>query len=369
MRQIYIANVGDGLCISLDTISDKIIQVDCGSQDGSEIAFEGWLRCNQFFMRLGNVFILSHFHIDHYNGLLYASYINRSHNHSEIKEVYYPGLPEFTEKKDFMYSLFAMNLRSFGSETGIMEYDFLKAISKINSGHRFKYRAVFKDDIINIGDSVFKVLWPPRTVKDDTTTISIIKKALKDFKKALTEDVEIGELYERVKKEGVFEDYFKRGREGEPDYYSLEENEENNRNFIRRSKSELPEAVKEANKSLKEAANHLSLALFEDNKLLFLADTENFEIRQIINGLKSSGTKNFYIFFITPHHGTHWDDSLKEIKCIYSISSNGGKLYSMYSKIIPHFKKISFKDTLATHVNGDIFKKIAIGNFLRLFLK
>ena len=61
-----------------------------------------------------------------------------------------------------------------------------------------------------------------------------------------------------------------------------------------------PEVVKEANESLRQAANHLSLALFEDNRLLFLGDTENFQIKQIAEDLKSKGRENFYIFITPP---------------------------------------------------------------------
>ena len=109
----------------------------------------------------------------------------------------------------------------------------------------------------------------------------------------------------------------------------------------------LPEIVKKANKSLRKAANHLSLALMEDNRFLFLGDVENFEIKQIINDLKLENRIHFYIF-ITSHHGTHRDDSLKEIKCIYLITSNG-----KYSQMNLNFKEIS-KISLATQVNSDI---------------
>lgn len=342
MRSTYVADAGDGLCMAICTISGKVVQIDCGGQEGSQVAFNGLKRIFYHFNR-PDVFILSHFHIDHYNGLLYAS--TRYHRHPpvfRIREVFYPRIPQFKEKEKFLLCLLALNLRVFGSETGVMEYDFLRAISRINRGP-FKYKPLCKGDIVNINGSAFRVLWPPSVVEDDTT-LSVIKRALEDFEEAMEEDEETKQLYDHVREEGIFRVYL--GEQGEKGEF-----EEYNERGIREEyeRRELPEVVKNANKSLREAANHLSLALFEDNRFLFLGDTENFEIRQIVDDLKSKGRKNFYIF-ITPHHGTHWDNCLEEIKCIYSISSNGKKLGP---KMVPNFKKTS-RIPLSTFVNKDI---------------
>jgi len=258
-----------------------------------------------------------------------------------------------------MYYLLAMNLRVFGSETGVMEYDFLRAISKINR-NPFRYKPLSKGDIIDISGSAFEVLWPPRVIEDNTT-LSVIERALKDFEEAMKEDRTTKQLYDRVREEGIFREYLE--EQGEKSEFEEYNERDINAEYERR---ELPEVVKNANKSLREAANHLSLALFEDNRLLFLGDTENFEIKQIVDDLKSKGRKNFYIF-ITPHHGTHWDNSLQEIKCIYSITSIGSKLCS---KMMPNFKEIS-KMSLATHINGDIMIPLypihQTGRFWRVF--
>jgi len=300
-----------------------------------------------YLFHFPDVFILSHFHIDHYNGLLYASIHRHKYPSFTIRKVYYPLTPKFKEREKFLYYLFAMNLRVFGTETGVMEYDLLKAVERINCGP-FEYKPLSKGDVINIESSTFEVLWPPAVI-DDKKTLSVIKKALKDFEKAIEEDKETKEIYNRVIKEGIFRDYLaERGGKNEPKEYKdrHEKREYEKREYEKR---ELPEVVKKSNKSLRKAANHLSLALLEDNRFLFLGDTRDFEIRQIVDDLKLKGRKNFYIF-IAPHHGTSWDNSLKEIRCNYSIASNGSKLYS---KMKPHFKKIS-KMSLATFVNGDI---------------
>ena len=346
MKKLFIADVGDGLCMSINTISDEIIQIDCGSQQGSKVALKGLERSLLYFHD-PDVFILSHFHGDHYNGILYAS--SSSEKYFRIKEVYFPRIPDFKDKqmrKAVMDAIFTMNMMIFGSETGVMEYDFLKAISKINEVP-FKYKPLAKGDIININGSVFEILWPPRVMYNEET-LSAIKQALRDFEKALEEDKIFRELYDRVREEGVFKSYLEEGGVINPMDGPNNDKTENDKINGKR-KRKLPEVVKKANKSIRGVANHLSLALLEDNRILFLGDLENFEIRQIVDDLKTRGRTNFYTF-ITPHHGTHWDNSLYEIRCIYAIASNGKKLCS---KMKPHFKEISER-SFATHVNGDL---------------
>lgn len=159
-----------------------------------------------------------------------------------------------------------------------------------------------------------------------------------------------------MEKEGVFEDYFSEQDE-------RDERKEYRENYAceKCERRELPEVVKRANKSLKDAANHLCLAFVEDNRFLFLGDTEDFEIKQIVDDLRAKGRENFYIF-ITPHHGTHWHDSLREIRCIYSLSSNGKVSYLKFKH---QFKEISQR-SFATFVNGDI-RTSCFGAFLCSF--
>ncbi|MBT0160815.1 hypothetical protein G4O51_12620 [Candidatus Bathyarchaeota archaeon A05DMB-2] len=341
MRGIYVADVGDGLCMAIHTISGRTAQIDCGGQD-EKAAFSGFERILNYFHSL-DTFILSHYHGDHYNGLLYA-YVNRyRYPPLRIREVYHPRIPEFREKMKLLLYLFTMNLVVFGSETGVMAYDLLQTITRINNGVRPKHTPCSKGELIKISGSVFEVLWPPATISDDKT-LHDITQALKDFEKALEEDEETRRLYDHVKEEGIFEDYF-----SEEDGRNERERYGENYAYGKCERRKLPEVVEKANKSLRKAANHLGLAFFEDNRILFLGDTEGFEIKQIIDELRTKGRENFYIL-VAPHHGTHWHKSLEQIGCIYSLSSSGRKLCSKFK---PQLKEISQR-SLATFVNGDI---------------
>jgi len=253
------ADVKDGLCFSIRTISENFIQIDCGSSQGSEIALAGLKRIYDYF-KTPDIFILSHFHIDHYNGLLFLS--NNKHQRKyflpefEIKKAYFPKIPDLKEKRglkrEFIEALFAINLLIFGNETGLMEYNFLKAIYRINREKSFKYKLLSQGDKININGSIFEVIWPPNQIIEGKT-LKTIERALNDFKKALEKDDKLKELYQRVRKEGIFEKYLE--VEGEINY----ENDNKQNEYIQ-SKRTLPDIVKKANDSLKKAANHLSLA-------------------------------------------------------------------------------------------------------------
>jgi ribonuclease BN (tRNA processing enzyme) len=341
MKNIYVSDVGDGLCMELRVMSNETIQIDWGSQQGGRFAFIKGNNINP------DVFILSHFHADHYNGLLYAS--TKSNNIKwKVKKVYYPRLPYFQKNQDFFLYLLTMNLRILGEETGIMEYDFLQTIAKINSID-FEYTPVSQGDIIDINGTYFEVLWPPKKI-NDKNSLKIIKKAIIDFEEALKKDKKTKEIYDYIKnnKEKIFRTYFSNDVEKIKTKHTIKNHKECNELKLNKT-DKIPKVVKEANYSLRRAANHLSLAFYESNNFLFLGDTENFEIKQIINYLLNRNCNEFYVL-ITPHHGTHWNKELYNIKCSCSISSNGKNLFS---KMRTNFEEISAIN-LSTHIYGDI---------------
>jgi len=198
----------------------------------------------------------------------------------------------------------------------------------------------------------FDVLWPPAKIVHDGA-LNAIRRAIKDFKKALEEDEITKQLYNRVKGEGVFKEYDVDGEniyEQNFNNIDIETEKIHERLWPGVKRRELPDVVKRANESLRKAANHLSLVLLErNNRFLFLGDIENYEIKEIINDLIMEEKKCFYIL-ITPHHGTHWDNVLKEIRCIYSVTSNGNKLYARLKDGFKYISMVSF----STYVNGDI---------------
>src|SRR5688500_14870502 len=126
MRELHMADVGDGLCMrikadeAVDGGRGHVMLVDWGGSSGP-LAREAFDRA-----WLPDVFVLSHFHRDHYNGLLHAAYPPRgaggtaapSLRHTlAINRVYYPGLPRFTNNAEFLKAFHAISLRVIGKES------------------------------------------------------------------------------------------------------------------------------------------------------------------------------------------------------------------------------------------------------------
>ena len=80
-------------------------------------------------------------------------------------------------------------------------------------------------------------------------------------------------------------------------------------------------------KKLQEIANHFSVCLYKEGEFLSLGDLENDDINPCIShflithNLEEVNVK----YFITPHHGTHWNTECEKIKADYVISSNGSQ--------------------------------------------
>jgi beta-lactamase superfamily II metal-dependent hydrolase len=341
MKILHVFNVGDGLCVSIKTFSGKTFQIDWGSRQGGKKAFFKPYEFYPFYNP--DTFVLSHFHFDHYNALTFASLSCCPYSFPfEIREVYFPRIPDFKDKDEFMKCLIAMNIFLFGNESGVMGYDFLMAISIMNKGRKFYKKPLSKGDKIEFFDLDFEVLWPPRSLSEEDEIPKIVKKAIDSFRKASEKHDDLKEIYNLVNEEGIFKHYYEKGKFEEPKEWKPQ--------IIERK--ELPDDVRKANENLRKAANHLSLAFFETrNQILFLGDLENKEIKQVVDFLKNKNNKKLFYIFITPHHGTHWDNSLGNIQAFYSILSCGSELFNNMKQ--KKFEQIS-NFTLSTYQKGDI---------------
>jgi len=341
MMSVYVPDVGDGLAAGIRTLDGTSIQIDCGSQHDKEAAFhKGLCRIEP------EVFFLSHFHADHYNGLLHANH-PRPWSWPAIQQVFYPRIPVFRERTTFLRCMLAMDHWLMGDTSGSMAADLLSVLSRINR-RPFTYRSLSMGDTVTIGGSQYDVLWPPARIDDDVT-LKVISTAIRDFNVAAEEDEDLRRILERIGDgEGMRRYVAVEGESGE--LPGCEEISERGDDLPHpRTREDLPECVRKANDSLREAANHLSLAFHEDNKRLFVGDLEEHVIRHVVRLLAD---KKRYHFFatITPHHGTHWHRDLCHIHTCYAISSVGNRLFRHLS---PEYKSIA--DTcLITHLNGDV---------------
>jgi len=339
MLMACVPYVGDGLAAGIRASDGQRVEIDCGSQRMPGVAAYKGLCCFR-----PTDFFLSHFHWDHYNGLLY--YQRQCHKpRLEIERVFFPRIPEFPQRQALLECVMAMNYRVVGYRTGSREADFLAILRKINA-RRFTYWALCRGDTVSVGREQFEILWPPRVIEDEHT-LAVIRRALEDFNRALEEDPVLREIYRKIGDSGVVDPYL---QEGEQDSELLAEYEEVEAEVFYRP-GELPGSVKKAIVSLGKAANHLSLAFVEADEFLFLGDLEKREIRQVVTDLSEKSRKRFRLL-ITPHHGTHWDASMNRIRACWAVSSVGSRLLRHVSR---RYDDISCRHFITARERRDVY--------------
>jgi ribonuclease BN (tRNA processing enzyme) len=300
----YVARkVGDGLCLSIFMPDCTRVQIDCGSQQcsGNKKAFE---RVNLFQPK--HLF-LSHFHEDHYRGIFLAK-----DNELSIDALYFPKIPTFQDSQKFTLQLIAMNYRMRSWPKDFTELTIIDKLRKANK-QNFCTIPLWCGKKLSIARQAIDVLWPPEHL-DDSEIITSIEKAMESFEEAIKSDNELKAVYEKVQEHDCTSSF---SHDSEVSCFP-----------DRPPSKEIPESTKNANRNMRGAANRLSLCLRIDKEMIFLGDLENREIRIVVNRLKSEEKE--YVTLITPHHGTHWDDSMASLNVRFAVSSLGEKLKHKY---------------------------------------
>lgn len=322
MRKLLLRNVGDGLNLIINNQSHHDLTVDFGGDEN--------IHCYCYFH---DSFLLSHFHADHYNGIL-----NCYHHHPchwNLENFYHPAMPTFAEAKQFFMRLLAINIRV--SNNHPLQNTILDYVRRLNR-KPLKFKAVSKGDIVVCGKRKYEILWPPKELTEEEA-LTDIRNAIRDFDEAKESDEQLREIYLRVNS---------RYAEIE-DINQIETKSINDINGLTEFSGELSEVVQKANKSLRKAANRLSVAFRQDDNILFLGDLESNEINFVVADLVSNNNV-VYDILIAAHHGTNWHRSLEGINvdiCLISIGQ------TLKSKIKYEYKSISNK-LVRTDEWGDI---------------
>jgi hypothetical protein len=223
-HRMIMLSVGDGLCCGLEEVHGYSSQLDWGRSGSPEAAVNAYKRfiynygisypwvdpiSNYLASGFPNAFVLSHYHADHYNGLMNASQAKIfQRSWRGLSCVLLPGIPEIPdlsedEKLSFYLALFALNALKIGSETGHMDYDFLRALGRLSHRRNFAYRRLFQDDQFNLGRLRYECLWPPRTITDTNFGVRV-RRAVDLFQQALEEHPELRYIHDRIGRESTF---------------------------------------------------------------------------------------------------------------------------------------------------------------------
>lgn len=338
MTRLMMRDIGDGLSVSLEQDYDRYIQLDCGGDKNSFI--NGSRRIKDDVER-AKVFILSHFHNDHYNGLFYLKPTTL------IEKLYYPRIPDFEDntniKKEFTLYFLVASAMDLGNNSGCMETDLVN-LFRLTNKKPFSVHPVAKGDIIDCGNTIYDVLWPPKQIERNSDIFNKVKDAIETLHEAKKEDEDLKNLYDK------FESIYEKNYSGEI------ETVENSRERLDRKVFEkefgepnIKPKTKESLKKLRNVANRLSLCFKYNEKLLFLGDLEKEEINTVVQELISTSSTSFETL-ITPHHGTHWHNSLNALEIFQNLSSLGQGLERNFHT---HYKALSYYTRITVN-EGDI---------------
>ena len=329
-RYLKVADVGDGLCLSVG-IDSRNLQVDCGSSSlAPENVFQKMIH---FTSGVGtkNFVLLSHFHWDHYSGFLSDSALSGNFRFP-ISHLFYPSIPIIDDnsshtKEELTIAILSISAFIALEITGISNLDILQIVQHISSTP-FVSRPLSRGDVIPLSSSEeMRILWPPKCIK-----IEEIGKALNDaldsFQEALDDNPELKEIHDFFKAKHTNEignRCFKIDKREWKDRYSKK----------RHDIHDLPKTVRDADGKLRKVANRLSLAfqIVDDSnssEVLFMGDLESGEINKVLDSLPQT---NKHRFLIAPHHGTHWSNELSKVRnngikiATFSVMSFGDGLH------------------------------------------
>jgi hypothetical protein len=329
-----INDVGDACCIQIGKVTNNELLLDFGfSNDEKFNRFLGQL-CN-FEEKLGTKLLVSHYHIDHFNGLI--KFAERGEKlKSDIDEVYLPFIPQFDDSSDYnllsKQIVFSFCLQSgyplFKESPALYIEESVKKINK--SGKKPVSKIVKQGDQINIENAIFDVIWPPAkiTKKDDLRSL---KGQIKKIDTIIENSPYLKNLWNK----------FERKREQSDCIDKIVSDESNKANTTE---------VKKLVEIIKGVTNRFSICLFQPGLFLFLGDLEKKEIDAAINYLKEKHLMDSIYILVPPHHGTHWSSRINDIRVENLVVSNGKLRSRGFNENYKHISEKCF----STFLNGTI---------------
>ena len=186
---LHVTDVGDGLCLTIGSHRRSRVQVDCGSQQGARFSALQWIQGSAGVPLRHSIkaLILSHYHTDHYNGLVWAA---NAQSHfprlSRVSHIYSPGLPDPPISVPLLRANLAFAAFTLGTRSGVMEVDFRRVAQRLVGNRPLTHRRLYAGDRVYAGGGLFlSVHWPPRVLPVHAR--EPIQSAVRRFEKAIEE--------------------------------------------------------------------------------------------------------------------------------------------------------------------------------------
>lgn len=344
---LHVTDVGDGLCLAAGDWRWGQVQVDCGSQQGSRYAAERWLEASVGapLQHAIKALVLSHYHVDHYNGFVWAA---NSHSRfprlRNVTHIYSPGLPDPPVSVPLLRATLAFAAFTLGARSGIMEVDFRSLAQRLAGGRPIRHRRLFAGDLAHMPNGLpISVHWPPRALAPDTR--DQIARAVREFERFIEapDRRALKDLY------GQARDLVQEDSQDEETIGDREESEPQERQLRELFDWTNDGELLGINRTLRAAANHLCIAFSIGSHSLCLGDLDNAALRVVVNDLATRHRVNFR-HIVAPHHGTSWDDQLLQLRCRNVCVSVGDRLWP---HVVPSLGQLG-RNVHFTRLQGDI---------------
>ncbi len=308
-------NVGHGLNVFINTN----LMLDCGSRNLSAFLYNF---TKSTFLPNVKVFVLSHLHGDHYNGIFSVPALPK------LDKFYIPGIPNISSDPDIIIDFYAL-LLSIGSVLSkkIVLVDLLQEL-KIKSGDKnipcqLLYNNLKGVNLSPGSSSLFDIIWPPKNLDPNSALVKRIKKVL-NIVKTLNLHKKIEGLNDLI---GTFrrilQDLINNGNLSHDYHIGWD-------NFFAKLIISDIHTIEKLNGILINLADDLSLSfiMYEDKhrELLFLGDLTTPRVKNALDAIPiTPGTIFNTDMLLPPHHGTRWHNDMNNIftsHCLSSLDKN-----------------------------------------------